>query len=119
MPGTEKSGIRGTTIQGNILFGTEGQIVLEDDELIVFTNREIDGLKSGEWTTFSFPETVGEDAFLSYIDSFAEAVLEHRSPDFPAEEGRKNLEIILASYWSGKLHEPMGLPLNHKIATLT
>ncbi len=108
-PGAAKSGIRGTRAAGNRIFGTAGQIVFEDGDLLVYTEIGGDGLESGSWNQLSFSQDFGDDTYVTYFERFAEAVLEDRQPDIPGEEGRRNLEIFLAAYHSGETHEPVTL----------
>ncbi len=49
-PGASKSGVRGTRAVGNRIFGTAGQIVFVDEGLLVYTDRDVEGLTKGEWT---------------------------------------------------------------------
>jgi predicted dehydrogenase len=98
--------MRGTHTEGNRIFGTEGQIVFADDELLVYTEREIPGLTCGEWNQLSLPPA---DPYVTYFDRFAEAVLNGCSAPIPAEEGRRDLEVILAAYESGRLNAPVYL----------
>ncbi len=107
-PGASKSGVRGTRAVGNRIFGTAGQIVFVDEGLLVYTDRDVDGLPKGEWTQISF-ESDGEQAYVTYFDRFAEAVFEGQEPDIPGEEGRKDLAVFLAAYESGKTGMPVTL----------
>ena len=109
VPGARASGP--TRASANRIVGTEGQISFEGGELSVYTEKGDDGLKKGEWHTVSFPEDVSKLGYPTYFDRFAQAAMEGREADFPGEEGRKNLEIVLAAYRSGKIHEPVDLPL--------
>lgn len=110
-PGAAQSGIRGTRAAGNRIFGTTGQIVFEDNELLVYTESAIDGLTPGTWTQLTFPVVAGDASYVTYIDRFAEAVLAGREPDAPGQEGRRNLEVFLAAYESGRQHVPVSLPM--------
>jgi predicted dehydrogenase len=105
-PGASKAGMRGTHTKGNRIFGTEGQIVFADDELLVYTERDIPGLERGDWTQLSLPP---EEPYVTYFDRFAEAVLKGERAPIPAEEGRRDLEVILAAYESGRLNAPIYL----------
>jgi UDP-N-acetyl-2-amino-2-deoxyglucuronate dehydrogenase len=109
-PGAANSGIRGTRAAGNRIFGTHGQIVFEDNQLLVYTENGVDGLTPGAWTELPFPTTSGDDPYVTYFDRFAEAVFEGREPDAPGEEGRRNLDVFLAAYDSGRLQAPVNLP---------
>jgi UDP-N-acetyl-2-amino-2-deoxyglucuronate dehydrogenase len=108
-PGASKAGARGTKASDNRIFGTAGQIVFDNNDLLVYTDNEIEGLTPGEWTQISFPQQWGDQAYVVYFDKFAEAVFEGRTPDIPCEEGRKTLEVLLAAYQSGETHEPVTL----------
>ncbi len=107
-PGANPSGIRGTTAVGNRIYGTAGQIIFAGKELLVYTDEDVDGLNQGEWTTIALPES---DGYVTYIERFVEAALNGYPPDVPGEEGRKTLEVILAIYKSGEIHQPVELPL--------
>jgi UDP-N-acetyl-2-amino-2-deoxyglucuronate dehydrogenase len=110
-PGAAKSGVRGTRAAGNRIFGTAGQIVFADGDLLVYTDAEIDGLRRGEWTEIAFSQVNGNDPYVTYFDRFAEAVLEGGPLEVPCEEGRKDLEVFLAAYHSGQINAPVELPL--------
>ena len=49
--------------------------------------------------------------YITYFERFAEAVLDGEPVDIPGEEGRKDLEVLLAAYRSGELHQPVDLPM--------
>jgi len=110
-PGASQAGARGTKAADNRIIGTAGQIVFDNDGLLVYTDNEIEGLTPGEWTQLSFAHESGNQAYVVYFDRFAEAVFENRTPDIPCEEGRKTLEVLLAAYRSGETHLPVTLPL--------
>jgi predicted dehydrogenase len=110
-PGASKSGVRGTRAVGNRIFGTAGQIVFEDRGLLVYTDNEVEGLKTGEWTELPFAEAFGDQSYVTYFDRFAKAIAEGTPVDIPCEEGRKDLEVFLAAYRSGETHLPVDLPM--------
>jgi UDP-N-acetyl-2-amino-2-deoxyglucuronate dehydrogenase len=110
-PGASKAGARGTKASDNRIFGTTGQIVFDNNDLLVYTDNEIEGLMPGEWTQLSFPQQSGDQAYVVYFDKFAEAIFEGQTPDIPCEESRKTLEVLLAAYQSGETHQPVTLPL--------
>ncbi len=109
-PGASGAGMRGTSARDNRVFGSTGQIVFDNNDLLIYTDQEIEGLPQGEWTRLSFPDEPREQAYVTYLERFAEAVFEGRTPDIPCEQGRKNLEILLAAYESGETHQPITLP---------
>ena len=109
VPGARAPG--GTSVRANRIVGTEGQISFEGQGLSVYTEKGGDGLEKGTWNTVSCSEDAGNMGYPMYFDRFAQAAMEGREPDFPGEEGRKNLEIVLAAYRSGEIHEPVDLPL--------
>jgi predicted dehydrogenase len=111
-PGARKSGIRGTRAAGNRIFGTAGQIVFQDNDLLVYTDEEVEGLETGAWTEITFDEELKRRAYVTYFERFAAAVRENRTPDVPCEEGRRNLEILLAAYASGQRSLPVDLPMD-------
>ncbi|HQE93746.1 MAG TPA: Gfo/Idh/MocA family oxidoreductase [Anaerolineae bacterium] len=115
-PGASRAGARGTKASDNRIYGTAGQIVFDNNTLLVYTDNEVEGLTRGEWTRLSFPQQSDDDAYRLYFDKFAEAVLAGRAPDIPAEEGRKTLEVVLAAYHSGETHQPVTLPLANQQA---
>jgi UDP-N-acetyl-2-amino-2-deoxyglucuronate dehydrogenase len=110
-PGASKSGIRGTRAAGNRIFGTAGQIVFEDECLLVYTDNDVEGLVKGDWTELPFTESLGDQSYVTYFDRFAEAVANGTPVDIPCEEGRKDLEVFLAAYRSGETQMPMSLPM--------
>lgn len=110
-PGASTSGARGTRAVGNRIFGSAGQIVFEDNGLLVYTDSEVEGLTTGAWCEFAFSEGFGDQSYVTYFDRFAEAVFEGTPVDVPCEEGRKDLEVFLAAYHSGETHLPVSLPM--------
>lgn len=108
VPGANPSGIRGTIATGNRIYGTAGQIIFDRGSLVVYTDNDVDGLEKGEWTTISLPKA---SPYVTYFERFAEAALNGRPPDVPGQEGRKTLEVILAAYRSGEIHQSVQLPL--------
>jgi predicted dehydrogenase len=110
-PGAQASGIRGTRASGNRFYGTEGQIVFDRGNLLVYTDNDVDGLAAGEWTTFEFSREEGQRAYVTYFQHFAEAVVAGRPVDIPGEEGRRDLEVMLAAYQSGQTNQVVELPL--------
>ena len=109
VPGTRAPG--GTGVYANRIIGTEGQISFEGKGLSVYTEKGGDGLEAGAWNAVSCSDDAGPFGYAAYFDRFAQAAMEGREPDFPGEEGRKNLEIILAAYRSGEIHAPVDLPM--------
>ena len=111
-PGASKKGQRGTVARGNRVYGTQGQIVFNGKTLLVYTDNAVPGLEQGAWNelTFDYPE--GRNTFTTYFERFADAVLTGGTPDVPGEEGRADLEIVLAAYKSGETHLPVALPLS-------
>jgi predicted dehydrogenase len=76
----------------------------------VYTDRDVEGLEKGAWTTLSLENNKG-NAYVDYIDRFALAAMEGRPADVPGEEGRKTLEVLEAAYRSGEIHQPVLLPM--------
>jgi UDP-N-acetyl-2-amino-2-deoxyglucuronate dehydrogenase len=109
-PGASIQGMRGSKASGNRIYGTAGQIVFEDGDLLVYTDKEIPGLQAGEWTQLTFPPEGMENAWLLYFQRFADVALNGGKVDVPGEEGVKDLEVILAAYQSGESHKPVSLP---------
>jgi len=101
------SAARGRDSTGNRIYGSHGQIVF-DRGLRVYTTKEMEGLEKDAWTEIDLPRI---DTRQIYVQRFAEAVFEGRTPDIPGEEGRKTLEVIYAAYRSGELHQPIELPM--------
>jgi predicted dehydrogenase len=110
-PGADKSGIRGTKASGNRFYGTEGQIVFDRGSLLVYSEHDVDGLTGGEWTTIEFSPEEARRAYVVYFERFAEAVAAGDPVDIPGEEGRADLEVMLAAYKSGETHQVVELPL--------
>jgi len=110
-PGASRSGMRGTSARDNRVFGTAGQIVFDDNDLLVYTDHDVEGFTQGEWMKLSFPDEDGDQAYVTYFERFADAVFEERAPDIPCEQGRKTLEVLLAAYQSGGTNMPVTLPI--------
>lgn len=110
-PGASKQGARGTKAQGNRVFGTAGQIVFNGDTLLVYTDNAVPGLNQGEWNELVFATPEGRETFTTYFERFADVALNGGTPDIPGDEGRADLEIILAAYQSGETHQPVALPM--------
>lgn len=75
-------------------FGTKGTISLAqtfDEEMPVTLTR--DGVEETI-------ELKSPDRFRVQIDEFSECILTGKAPDFPAEDGLKNLAVMLALYKS-------------------
>jgi predicted dehydrogenase len=98
---------RGRESTGNRIYGTNGQIIL-DDGLRVYTDKDVQGLNKNRWNEIGSQEV---DVRKLFIESFARAILDGKTPDIPGEEGRKTLEVIMAAYKSAELHQPVELPL--------
>lgn len=109
VPGARGMGGQGLGLPGKRIYGTVGQLAFTRDGLLVYTSREIEGLKKDDWTALTFGD--GDPAFLTYIDRFALSIAEGRPAEVPGEEGRRALEVLVAAYRSGELHRPVDLPL--------
>jgi predicted dehydrogenase len=83
--------------------------------LLVYTKHVVDDIKADEWTTFSFADELVRRTYVTYFERFAEAVLDGGPLDIPGEEGRKDLEVLLAAYKAGETEQPVELPIevNH------
>ena len=110
-PGANVSGVRGTRATGNRYYGTEGQIVFDQGSLLAYSEHDVDGLSGGEWTTYEFSREEGQRAYVTYFERFAEAVAAGGPVEIPGEEGRADLEVMLAAYQSGETHQVVELPL--------
>lgn len=110
-PGASQRGVRGTIARGNRVYGTQGQIVFDGKKLLVYTDADVPGLEQGAWTELAFDYPEGRNNFTTYFERFAEAALTGSMPDIPGEEGRADLEVILAAYESGRTNLPVTLPM--------
>jgi UDP-N-acetyl-2-amino-2-deoxyglucuronate dehydrogenase len=110
-PGAQKSGIRGTRATGNQIYGTEGQIVFDGGDLLVYSEHAVDDVKAGEWTVLSFPDELVRRMYVTYFERFADAVFNGGPVDIPGKEGRKDLEVLLAAYKAGETNQPVELPM--------
>jgi len=113
-PGASAKGMRGTVARGNRVYGTQGQIVFDGKKLLVYTDAVGDatkGLEQGAWTELAFEYPEDRNTFTTYFERFADVALNGGTPDIPGEEGRADLEVILAAYESGKTNLPVTLPI--------
>ena len=108
-PGASASGIRGTKASGNRIFGTEGQVVFEDGSLLVYTDKDVEGLPRGEWIKLEFDEAAGGNAYVTYFERFVDCIWEGKPTEVPGEEGRKNLAVLLGAYEAAETHKPVEL----------
>ncbi len=105
--GASKDGTRGARTEGNRIYGTEGQIVFAGSELLVYTENEVPDLKAGEWNKLELPQG---DSYVTFFDRFSEAILNGETvAPIPAEEGRRDLAVILGAYESGRTNTPVYL----------
>lgn len=91
-------------VSGPRIYGTKGQIILADKPLIYLT-EPFEGMMPNTWAEIPFSGPVGDRAQM--ITRFAEAILEDTDPPVSGLDGRKALEIIVAAYRSGEIHQPI------------
>ena len=87
------------------LLGTDGII-----EVKTYENVRL-GKKSWETVHVFDPETERDRTFTAEAKEFVASILEDRKPLIPGEEGRANVEVVLAIYRSSERLETVHLPL--------
>jgi len=105
------SSIRGRAhqdVRGPRIFGTKGQIILATRPLICLENAP-EGGRPNEWQELRFVGPTEDRAEM--IRRFAQAVIDDTEPPVTGLDGRKALEIAVAAYRSGEIHQPVTLPL--------
>ncbi|MBI3973170.1 MAG: Gfo/Idh/MocA family oxidoreductase [Chloroflexi bacterium] len=93
----------------NRIYGERGQIIFPRPPK-AFLTADFGDLKAGEWHDIAVPPRSGPERKLM-IEGFARAVLARETPPVTGEDGRAALEIVVAAYRSGELHQPVTLPL--------
>lgn len=101
------------TLGGPRIYGTKGQIILNPsgtlNKPLICLNEPSEGTKPGEWRELAFAGK-GADR-QAIVEGFANAVLTRQEPPCSGLDGRRVLEIVLASYRSAELHQPVILPM--------
>jgi len=95
---------------GPRVYGTKGQLILTDQEPLVWLAEPLEGGQRGMWQPVRHSGPRGDRAEM--VRRFAAAVLAGEEPPSTGVDGRKTLEIVLAAYRSGERHEPVCLPLD-------
>lgn len=94
----------------NRIYGEKGQVILPAGAPQIFLREAWGEIPGGEWWTM--PAQAPDPApRKTMIEKFARSVLE--GLDLPASgwDGRQALEIVVAAYRSGEMHQPVDLPL--------
>jgi len=94
---------------GDRVYGTKGQIAV-NNSLRVFLDEPWGEIPAGEWTDLPAPEG-GPNSRTSYVDAFAEAVLNDAAPPVDGREGRRSLEIARGAYLSMQRGAPVAFPV--------
>lgn len=94
---------RGSNTSELMLWGSLGQIVL-DDRPRAFTLRAADG-EAGRWR--DLPSDDGSDPRVVYFERFAEAVRGARPLEIPLSDGVRVQEVVEAAYRSAERDAPV------------
>lgn len=94
---------------GPRVYGTKGQLILTENEPLVWLAEPPEGVQRGVWQPLRHAGARGDRTAL--VQRFAEAALTGGQPPSTGLDGRKALEIVLAAYRSSERHEPVSLPL--------
>jgi len=106
------SAARGRGDRSDSILGTEGQIVFADGGVLrVFTTREVEGLKKGEWNEIKFESVPGQGPRQLIATELGEAVRSGGEAPVPGSEGRKSQEFMIAAYLAAETGQPIELPL--------
>ncbi|MHB9033595.1 MAG: Gfo/Idh/MocA family protein [Anaerolineae bacterium] len=110
------SALRGGDYQhfgGPRIYGTKGQIILNASgtlaKPLICLNEPGEGAKPGEWKELAFEGKSADRQAI--VEGFAGAVLANQEPPCTGLDARHVLEIVLASYRSAELHQPITLPM--------
>ncbi len=96
--------------RGPRVYGTKGQLILTDNEPLVWLAEPLEGGAPGTWQPVR--HSGPRDARAELVRRFAAAALAGERPPSTGLDGRKALEIVLAAYRSGERHESVSLPLD-------
>jgi predicted dehydrogenase len=93
--------------------GSHGQLrtVLGDDPPIVLQRSRRTGDRSRPTDAPVYPTVPAPDQREGAFRSFIESIATHRAPSVPAEEGRRNLAVVLAAYESMRTRAWVTLPI--------
>ncbi|NLV74328.1 MAG: Gfo/Idh/MocA family oxidoreductase [Chloroflexi bacterium] len=100
-------------LTGPRIYGTKGQIILNPSGTprysIMMSTEPGEGFEPGQWRELVNPGRMIDRQAIE--EGFARAILEDTPPPCTGEDARRVLEIVLASYESARLHQPVALPL--------
>lgn len=95
-------------LRGPRIYCEKGQIILAPEPLI-YQTEPAEGGTPGAWQPLHYAGPKGDRQHM--VEGFAAAVLNGTEPPVTGLDGRKALEIAVACYRSGELHQPVSLPL--------
>jgi predicted dehydrogenase/NADPH:quinone reductase-like Zn-dependent oxidoreductase len=96
------SALRGAAFSELRVWGDAGQLELEPRPRL-YTLRAVEGVRAGRW--HALPEPGPEDVRTTYVERFAEAVRDSRTPDITAEDGLAVQALMDAAYDSAETGE--------------
>lgn len=97
---------RGREPFGNRLYGTEGQLVV-DNPIRVFTTKDgIPGVKKDAWTEIPLEKKRADDTRDAYFADFAAAIRDGKPAPISGEAARVSLALCEAIYESAKRKAP-------------
>lgn len=86
------------------IYGGKGQIVFSNP-MKVYLREPHGALPAGEWADLDLGPAPGSRGGM--IDQFVQAVWQNVEPPVTGQDGRNALELVLAAYRSGELHQPV------------
>lgn len=95
-----RGGLPPGSARADIIYGTEGQMAVSG-KLLLWTRRDVPGLKKGEWQEVPLPATT-KNARAAWLDDVAKAISDGTPPPITGEDGFAALAIVVAAYQSGK-----------------
>lgn len=97
------------------IYGERGQVLLTEKPQVYLRDGWA-ALPATTWVDVPYEPLrtprAQPDTHSGLVDGFASACLTRQPPPVTAEDGRAALEIVLASYRSGRTHSPVSLPLD-------
>lgn len=92
------------------VYGERGTICF-GDSLHVYTTVDTEFGEPDTWHEVDVERRSALDRSVEFFESFSAALIDGREPPVTGEDGRAALETVLAAYRSGRLDEPVELPL--------